>query len=62
MCSHTEVPYVIIKNTPVTEGEFVTVYDDIPNIDAVRGSTKTTLLLNLDKCGTPIGGETVSVE
>ena len=60
--SHTEVPYVIIKNTPVTKGEFVTVYDDIPNIDSVRGSTKTTLLLNLDKCGTPIGGETASTE
>ena len=60
--SHTEVPYVIIQNTPVTEGEFVTVYDDTPNIDVARGSMKTTLLLNLDKCGNPIGGETVSVE
>lgn len=60
--SHTEVPYVIIQNTPVTEGEFVSVYDDTPNIDSVRGSMKTTLLLNLDKCGIPIGGESASVE
>jgi len=60
--SHTEVPYVIIQNTPVTEGEFVSVYDDTPNIDSVRGSMKTTLLLNLDKCGMPIVDVTASIE
>ena len=56
---HTEVPYVIIKNTPI-EGQLTEVYNDYPNVDVPRGSMKVTELLDLNNCGVPISGvETV---
>ena len=60
--SHSEVPNVTIKNTPETAGKFVTVYKDQPNISLTIGSNETTELLKLDRCGVPIGAETVSTE
>jgi hypothetical protein len=60
--SHSEVPNVTIKNTPETAGKFNTVYEDQPNISLTIGSTDTTELLRLDKCGVPIKTETASTE
>ena len=52
--SHSEVPKVTIKNTPV-EGQLTTVYDTQPNIGKLTfGSTDTTELLRMDDCGVPI--------
>ena len=56
--AHSEVPYVIIQNTPEEEGVFVKVYGDYPNLELPRGSNKVTKLLDLNKCGVPIGSIT----
>ena len=58
--SHSEVPYVTIKNTPVTKGELVTVYDNYPNVNVPRGSMKITELLTLNDCGVPLGDVTLT--
>ena len=60
--SHSEVPNVVIQNTPETAGQFVTIYDDQPNIQMPIGSTDTTELLRLDKCGVPIGSGVIAGE
>ena len=58
--AHSEVPYVTIKNTPVTKGELVTVYDNYPNVNVPRGSMKITELLTLNNCGVPLGDVTLT--
>jgi len=60
--SHTEVPWVVIKNTPTTKGEYEMVYGKYPNIGKVNADTTTTELLTLDSCGVPLGEEIVSTE
>ena len=60
--SHSEVPNVVIQNTPESEGQFVTIYDDQPNIQMPIGSTQTTKLLSLDKCGVPIVSSDIAGE
>ena len=60
--SHSEVPNVVIQNTPETAGQFVTIYDDQPNIQMPIGSTDTTELLRLDNCGVPIGAGIIAGE
>ena len=60
--SHSEVPNVVIQNTPETAGQFVTIYDDQPNIQMPIGSTDTTELLRLDNCGVPIGSGVIAGE
>ena len=53
--SHTEIPWVVIKNTPTTKGEYEMVYGKYPNIGRVNGDMDTTDLLTLDNCGVPVG-------
>ena len=60
--SHTEVPWVVIQNTPTTKGEYEMVYGKYPNIGSVNADTTTTELLTLDSCGVPLGEEIVSTE